>query len=352
MLVTIIIPVYNVEKYIDECICSVLGQSFSDWELLLINDGSTDSSGFICDSYAKIDKRIKVIHKANTGVSDTRNIGLDVATGKYVLFLDADDYWYKNVVLEKLVNTVEEYNLDIVRGEYKAVDQYGNDLFERPLIRSKRKFSNKVLSSGLFYTQILCGENFLVLSLIRREAIGKLRFNTELSFLEDMDFYAHLLLHPLRCMFIPFRFYSYRKIASSASHTLKIKNLADGFSMCHMFDECCICAVDEELKKAYRYNSIMKYYLTLKNLASPFFYNQRHLIISKLSLESLQKDVCLWAKQYKGCYPIFIYIKPKYSILILRYMIIFKNAVLRIGSACKQKIRGLKKCKTKNVNNG
>ena len=341
MLVTSIIPVYNAEKYLGECIQSVLSQTFVDWEMLLLDDGSTDSSGMICDNYAKIDKRIKVIHKTNTGVSDTRNRGIDIAQGKYILFLDADDYWYDNSALEKLVNTAEEYDLDIVRGEYKAVNQYGEKLFERSIIRSKREFSNKILPSGLFYTKILCGENFLVLSLIRREAIGELRFNKELSFLEDMDFYAHFLLNPLRCMYVPIRFYAYRKISTSASHIPKIKNLTDGFSMCHMFDKCCSYAVDEELKKAYRYNSIMKYYLTLKNLTSPIFYNQRHSIISKLSLENLQKEVSFWAKHEKGYYPLLIYIKPKFSIFILKYILFLKKIILYMGSVFKQNIRKL-----------
>lgn len=87
MKLSIIIPVYNTEKYIKKCIDSILNQSFSDYELLLINDGSTDDSAKICDEYSRIDNRIKVLHKINGGVSSARNLGLDNAKGKFVFLL-------------------------------------------------------------------------------------------------------------------------------------------------------------------------------------------------------------------------------------------------------------------------
>lgn len=90
--VSIIIPVYNAEKTVDRCINSILNQTYKDFELLLLNDGSTDASGMICDSYAKKDTRIRVIHKENSGVSDTRNQGIAMAKGEYIQFLDSDDW--------------------------------------------------------------------------------------------------------------------------------------------------------------------------------------------------------------------------------------------------------------------
>lgn len=329
-MVTIIVPVYNVEKYIEECILSVIAQTFKSWELLLVDDGSTDKSGKLCDDYSEKDERIRVIHKSNTGVSDTRNVGLDVAQGKYVIFLDADDYWYDHTALEKLVAAAEKYDLDIVRGEYKAVRQDGSDLFERPLTVSKKELSGKVLKSGEFYTQILGGENFLVLSLIRKAAIGDLRLNVQRSFLEDMEFYAHLFLQPLRCMFIPVRFYAYRKIASSASHTPKIKNLADGFAMCEVFDKCYVRAVDPDLREAYRHNRVLKYYLTLRNLTLPIYYNDRGHIIEHLSLRPLQKQVSSWAREDMLHYPIYVYMSPEISIPLLRFIDVVKGKIRRL----------------------
>ena len=105
-LVSIIIPAYNVELYLSECLDSVIAQSYIYWELILVNDGSTDATPVICDSYALKDKRIHVTHKENTGVSDSRNKALEIATGKYIIFLDADDYWCDDSILGRMVKIV------------------------------------------------------------------------------------------------------------------------------------------------------------------------------------------------------------------------------------------------------
>lgn len=336
MTVSIIVPVYNVAKYLAECIQGVMDQTFQSWELILVNDGSKDCSGAICDDYAAKDDRIRVIHKSNTGVSDTRNVGLSNARGKYVMFLDADDYWYDQGALEVLVSTAQKYQADIVRGEYKAVNQDGALLFERPITESKIQLTDKLLSSGVFYTKILDGENFLVLSLIERTAIGDLRLNEQRAFLEDMEFYAHLLLKPLRCVYVPVRFYAYRKIASSASHTPKVKNLADGFSMCDVFDKCYSSATDDELRKAYKYNRVMKYYLTLKNLTLPIYYPDRNRIIEELELSALQKKVSNWAKEDRFSYPCYVYMSPGQGVRILRFIENLKCRIVSIRSRLKR----------------
>ena len=336
MMVSVIVPVYNVEKYLAECIQGVQAQSFPRWELILVNDGSKDRSGAICDDFAAKDERIRVIHKPNTGVSDTRNVGLENAKGKYVIFLDADDYWYDQLALEVLVAAAEKHKASIVRGEYKAVNQDGAVLFERPIKKAKTQLAGKPLSSGVFYTTILDGENFLVLSLIERTAIGDLRLNAQRAFLEDMEFYAYLLLQPLSCVYVPIRFYAYRKIASSASHTPKIKNLADGFSMCDVFNSCYSLAKDEELRKAYKYNRVMKYYLTLKNLTMPIYYPDRNRIIEGLSLRDLQKKVSCWAREDTLSYPIYVYISPNACVRLLRFVENIKYKLVNIRSRLKR----------------
>ena len=316
--ISIIIPIYNVDIYLQQCIESILLQTFTDFEVFLIDDGSTDKSAFICDKFSSIDCRIRVIHKKNTGVSDTRNVGLDIASGKYVIFLDSDDYWYDNTALEQLVVAAEKYNLDLVRGEYKAVDQDGNDLFERPLTKEKQQLANQILTSGQFYTQIMCGENFLVLSLFKRESIGNIRLNDKRSFLEDMEFYVELFCQPLRCMFIPMRFYAYRKVDSSASHTPKVKNLQDSFSMCDVFNKYANVVEDEILREAYRTNSIMMYYWTLGTLSQEPYYKDHISIIEKLSLGEINKRVRTWANSTKKIYPLPVYISPQLGVSYFR----------------------------------
>lgn len=96
---TVIIPVYNVAAYLAKCIDSVLKQEFKQYEVILIDDGSTDESGTICDKFAEQDKRIVVIHQKNKGLSAARNIGIENAKGEYILFLDSDDYWHDSSAL-------------------------------------------------------------------------------------------------------------------------------------------------------------------------------------------------------------------------------------------------------------
>ena len=112
-LVSVIIPVYNVEIYLRECVDSVINQTYKNLEIILVNDGSTDSSGRICDEYAGLDNRVKVIHRQNGGPSKTRNAGLKKATGKYIYFLDSDDY-IENDTFAILVDTAETLNADLL----------------------------------------------------------------------------------------------------------------------------------------------------------------------------------------------------------------------------------------------
>ncbi len=112
-LVSVIIPVYNVEDYLRECVDSILEQTYGNFEIILVDDGSTDSSGEICDEYVDKDERVTVIHQKNSGPSKTRNTGLENATGKYIYFLDSDDYIESNA-LELLVNTAESNEADLV----------------------------------------------------------------------------------------------------------------------------------------------------------------------------------------------------------------------------------------------
>ena len=137
MTVSVIIPVYNVEKYLCECIDSVLSQTYPFFEIILVNDGSTDSSGAICDSYAQKDKRITVVNIKNSGPSIARNEGLSCAKGDFVYFLDSDDFIKKNA-LEELVNTAEQNRADLVFFDAVSFADDGSDV--RQGYRIKRKY--------------------------------------------------------------------------------------------------------------------------------------------------------------------------------------------------------------------
>lgn len=116
-LVSVIVPIYNVEKYLDRCLQSVFLQSYKKLEIILVDDGSPDSCPSLCDEYAKKDVRVRVLHKKNEGLGMARNTGLELATGKYTLFIDSDDYLAENMV-ERLVCKAEHINADIVYSGY------------------------------------------------------------------------------------------------------------------------------------------------------------------------------------------------------------------------------------------
>lgn len=114
-MISVIVPVYKVEKYLDKCVQSILGQTYSDFELILVDDGSPDDCPRLCDEYAQMDKRVKVIHKTNGGLSDARNMGVNQAKGEYVTFIDSDDYVSFDY-LETLWGLKEKYGVDISVG--------------------------------------------------------------------------------------------------------------------------------------------------------------------------------------------------------------------------------------------
>ena len=307
-MVSIIIPVFNTEKYLRHCIDSVLSQTYKDFELLLIDDGSTDSSGSICDEYAAQDARVRVFHKENGGVSSARNLGLDNAQGKYLMFLDSDDFWLQDDVLEVLIEKAEENDLDIIRGEYSAMHEDGTLAWNREISAERRNHADKLLTNAEFLEYAINGENFLFLSLFKRCSIGSLRFEVGRIFLEDMLLYSTYLLQSLRCMYVPsVRFYAYRKNEGSISSQSSIKKLEDSFSMCYRFRELAE-HTKGELKKRYIYNSIMMYYWTLSTVATEPYYSNRKAIIGTLKLKKLQKDILGYIKANRfinGFLPVF-----------------------------------------------
>ncbi len=141
--ISIIVPIYNLESYIPQCIDSILSQSFTNFELILVNDGSTDNSGELCDEYARLDSRVRVIHKENGGIASSRNAGLEVARGEYIGFVDNDDYINK-YMFEELFNNAIKHSSDTVVCDYLKVeeDQFiDTEVFNSDY--SLQNFSNK-----------------------------------------------------------------------------------------------------------------------------------------------------------------------------------------------------------------
>ena len=327
--ISVIVPVYNAEKYLRRCIDSVLAQTYTDFELLLIDDGSKDQSGEICDEYAIKDNRVRVVHKDNTGVSDTRNRGMDMAQGDYLMFLDADDFWIQADCMRLFLSKAKEYDLDIIRGEYIAVHEDGAFAWSRDIPKKRRRYADKVLTSDEFLEYGIHGEFFLWLSMIKKSILCNVRFEPDRVFLEDMLFYSSLLLKDLRCMYLPnLRFHAYRKNESSVSNRVSVKSLADSFSMCYRFHELASLAQSQRLKEKYTYYSVMMYYWTLDTVSSALYYSLRKTIIEDLSLVKLQHDIKAWISDggMRVYNPIF-YVSPLQGLRLLyvkRFLSMFK----------------------------
>ena len=140
-LISVIVPIYNVEKYMRNCIDSIINQTYKNLEIILVDDGSTDNSGKISDEYKNKDKRIKVLHKKNGGLSDARNKGLELSTGEYVLFIDSDDYIDRRMI-EILYNNMKETNADISICKFKIIRD-NKDFKQEDKIENKIEVYNR-----------------------------------------------------------------------------------------------------------------------------------------------------------------------------------------------------------------
>ena len=149
-LISVIVPVYKVEKYIHKCVDSILTQTFPDFELFLVDDGSPDNCGKICDEYAEKDNRVIVIHKENGGLSDARNVAIDRAKGDYLTFIDSDDYVSENH-LETMYNALTETDSDIAIANITSFseDKY-NDEFYRPVKTRKMLQGKEAVFSTIY----------------------------------------------------------------------------------------------------------------------------------------------------------------------------------------------------------
>lgn len=308
-MISVIIPVYNVEKYLKTCLDSVVNQTYEDKEVILINDGSTDSSGLICDEYASRFNFIKVIHKKNAGPSVARNIGISEAKGKWIIFMDADDLWADKNCLDKLHTYAEKLNLDIVRFEYQAVNEILNPI--EPRTYNKDMLCNHVLDNYSTVKYAIGGEWFTVLFLILKEIISEIHFNEKMNFLEDCDFYSRLFAsRPLRCGYMNEKMYLYRKLTHSLSRNLDVAKLKASFNLCDGFYISSLKTEDQRLQELYQYNSVMMYFWTLQTLASDPYYAKRATIINELHLNELHKRVINRMTNVKIKLKNQIYIKP------------------------------------------
>lgn len=203
--VSVIVPIYNVEKYLAKCIDSVLAQDYYDWELLLINDGSTDSSGEICDEYTLKDSRIKVFHQLNKGVSAARNLGIENAQGKYIIFIDSDDY-----VTPQYLSDLVKYDSDIIASGFDL--WYANGRQTERKTFDNLKFYN--IEDNTLNDAIIIGDykhlwHGPCCKLYKKATINNIRFDESLDYGEDYLFNLNVLLSCSSITLVPKSNYIY-----------------------------------------------------------------------------------------------------------------------------------------------
>ena len=275
-LVSVIVPVYNVEKYLARCIQSVCGQSYQGLEIILVDDGSKDKSGVICDEYAERDGRIKVIHKENGGLGDARNAGVEKAEGKYLLFVDSDDRIHENLVRDT-VETAEKNQADMVIFDYIGEEENGNltDRFTFPFS------ANRVIEVAE-EKELIMRSCSAVNKLIRRELWKESGFQFPKGrYYEDLATIPKVMTKTKKIVYLPEVYYYYLMRDGSIMHSRNFeKNYEDR-----------TWAVDQLLEYFERENLIETYRNELEYLVfeNTYFVPSKEIVLNDRKSEYLKK---------------------------------------------------------------
>ena len=228
-LISIIVPIYNVENYLRMCLDSIQNQTYKNFECLLINDGSPDNSADICREYVAKDSRFRYFEKENGGVSSARNLGIERSGGAYIAFIDSDD-WVEPDYLEVLYSVIVQEKADISVSTYKQFDTKENCWYLHSFQRGyeKRVFKNHELINELIDLNVFdWSYGLATCKLIRKDSIGCIRFNNNTILCEDMEFWFKLYLIVQKIVYINRDSYIYRKAMNAAKHLTPEKLRSD-----------------------------------------------------------------------------------------------------------------------------
>jgi len=261
-LISIIIPVYNVEEYLCRCVDSIINQTYTDLEIILVNDGSTDKSGEICENYLNLDPRVKVIHKINGGLSDARNEGLKNAHGQYILYVDSDDYIEPNACKELIVGfDNNNKDIDIVVGDCKVIHRDKIEYLIRKTFIPNRKYNSKEFLILSIKNNIWFAQSCL--AMYKRSFLIKnnLYFKKGIIF-EDSEILPRMYLSASHIVYVNTVFYNY--VLRSSSITQSGVNQKKIDSVIEIFSEWKIIfdgIKDPKLQK-YMYGILSKSYIS------------------------------------------------------------------------------------------
>lgn len=227
-VISVIVPVYNVQDYLDECVESIVSQSYRELQVLLVDDGSTDQSGRLCDEWAAKDARVMAVHQQNGGLSDARNTGIAHATGDYLMFVDSDDFLENHEAIERLVARLAQTQPDVLHYVYQKFDDETGD--KTPYIIAPANMPDG-LDCGR-QLSFLTAHGLYIASACNKLVRRTLFENDELLFRkgvfsEDIEWCAKLMVRAEKMDFVSEPCYCYRQRASSITHTIGDKKCTD-----------------------------------------------------------------------------------------------------------------------------
>lgn len=222
VLISVIIPVYNSEEYLEECIKSLINQSLKEIEMIFINDGSRDNSLSILEKYKKINKRIKIINQSNSGPSNARNRGLQIAKGEYISFIDSDD-WIDSEMFKEMYDNAKTNNSDVVICDMKMIGE-DNELYIKGM-QDNRKIFNKKEIREIIYTSLLSNSQFnsMANKIYKREILktNNIKLDVKIFYAEDWLLNMEFFKHCNKATYINRCFYYYRRGHESSSSKYK-----------------------------------------------------------------------------------------------------------------------------------
>lgn len=331
-MVSIIVPVHNIESYIDRCVRSLIVQH-QDIEIVLINDGSSDGSEIICDRYASLYDRIRVIHEKKSGVSHARNVGLSIARGEYITFVDGDD-WLSDDFLEIGIKYLEAAGADIFMGSYIKNYEDGAEI----------KVNEYTSAMALNYEE--CVEAVFVKSpnkpdlswavwgkIFKASLWENVRFDTNLSMGEDAVAFWDVLKNAKKVLYRPVMGYHYRQRADSAMHTPSVKNVLDNLKIYQYFYHDSKTHLDESVQRYF----LQRYYIEeivaiLETASQKFDIDQIEKIKNKIYVHICRYFKAAWNLHgKKGVIKVMTACMPKLIIKAILYVYVITKRSRKVS---------------------
>ncbi len=317
-MISIIIPVYNSEKCLKKCLDSIINQEYSNFEIILVDDGSIDESYRICREYSENFKNIIVKKTSNKGVSSARNTGLELSNGEYIMFIDSDDFLEKHS-LEKCMDIIQNKQLDILKFNmaynYKKIKLKRKYIVENNIVFNSADYKKK-LYKYVFYSDDFCN---VTDAIFKKSIISNNRFNIDLKMGEDFVFFIDALYNSNKIMFINECFYNY--VFYNGEGTTRQKDINKNIQLCKDAIKANIM-VEEKLNLNDRYLKSSRNLCILFDFAIGMnSYNQYYNLINKIKSNSMIFDEYIYVRSKKDIVEYFNLNKSTFFKIKIKYIL-------------------------------